>query len=136
MKIDGVYEHYGHKKTRLRYHIILVTKHRKKQLDGIKDNVFESFRSVEQNSDIKIHYMNLDKDLIHLMISFPPNYSLLQAVNRLKQGTLNYLYKYNNDYLRRYYSSKKRKLWSNDFFASTVSTISESKVHDYIKNRG
>lgn len=136
MRIDGVYEHYGHKKTRLRYHIILVTKYRRKCLDGIKDNVFESFRHVEQNSDIKIHYMNLDKDHIHLMISFPPNYSLSQVINRLKQGTLNYLYKYNNDHLRLYYWSKKRKLWSNSFFASTVGMISESKVHDYIKNQG
>lgn len=136
MKIDGVYEHYGHKKTRLRYHIILVTKYRRKCLDGIKDDVFKSFRYVEQNSDIKIHYMNLDKDHIHLMISFPPNYSLSQSINRLKQGTLNYLYKYNNDYLRRYYWSKKRKLWSDSFFASIVGMISESKVHNYIKNQG
>ena len=136
MKIKGVYEHYGHKKTRLRYHIILVTKYRRKCLNDIKDGVFESFKHVEEKSKIKIHYMNLDKDHIHLMISFPPDYSLSQVINRLKQGTLNYLYMHYNDHLRKYYWSNKRKLWSDSFFASTVGMISESKVHDYIKNQG
>ena len=37
--------------------------------------------------------MNLDADHIHLLLSFPPDYSLSQTVNRLKQMTTNYLYR-------------------------------------------
>ena len=80
--------------------------------------------------------MNADKDHIHLLISFPPEYSLSQTINRLKQFTTNYLYRTNNDYLRHFYWSKKKVLWTSSYFCSTVGMISESKVSEYIKNQG
>ena len=84
---------YSHCKKHLRYHIIFVTKYRRKCLDKIRQQVFDAFRYVESKSHIKIHNMNLDKDHIHLLISFPPDYSISQTVNRLKQMTTNYLYR-------------------------------------------
>ena len=136
MKIDGVYEHYGHSKNHLRYHIILVTKYRKRCLDSIKEQVFDAFKECCIHSHIRIHYMNTDKDLIHLLVSFPPEYSLSQTINRLKQFTTNYLYRTNNDYLRCFYYSKKKVLWTSGYFCSTIGMISESKVSEYIKNSG
>ena len=84
---------YSHCKKHLRYHIIFVTKYRRKCLDEIRQQVFSAFRYVESKSHIKIHNMNLDQDHIHLLISFPPDYSISQTVNRLKQMTTNYLYR-------------------------------------------
>ena len=133
--IEGIYEHYGHNKSRLRYHIILITKYRRKCLEQIKELVFDAFRYTEEHSDIKIHYMNIDKDHIHLLISFPPKYSIAQTVNRLKQCTTNYLYHECDNYLKRFYWKKKRILWSNSYFCSTIGMISESKVSEYIKNQ-
>ena len=136
IKLDSIYEHYGHKKTRIRYHIILVTKYRRKCLNNIKEHILESFKYIESNSNITIHQINMDNDHIHLLISFPPQYSILQTINRLKQGTTNYIYKHCNDYIKKYYRSKKKKLWSDSYFISTVGMISENKVIDYIKNQG
>ena len=62
-------------------------------MDEIKQDVFDAFRYVEDKSHIKIYNMNLDADHIHLLLSFPPDYSLSQTVNRLKQMTTNYLYR-------------------------------------------
>ena len=76
-----IYECYGHSKTRLRYHLIFVTKYRRKCLTNIKESVFEAFRLVENNSHIKIHNMNIDGDHIHMIVSFPPEYSLSQTVH-------------------------------------------------------
>ena len=133
--ITGIYECYHHNKTRLRYHIILITKYRRKCLEPIKDTVLEAFRYTENHSHIKIYHMNTDNDHIHLLISFPPQYSISQTINRLKQCTTNYLYSKYNNYLRNFYWRKKRVLWSDSFFCSTIGAISESKVTDYIKNQ-
>ena len=134
--IKGIYECYGHNKTRLRYHIILITKYRRKCLDQIKETVLDAFKETEQRSHMKIHYMNTDKDHIHLLISFPPQYSISQTINRLKQYTTNYLYSKCYDYLKCFYWRKKKMLWSDSYFCSTIGMISESKVYEYIKNQG
>lgn len=134
--IEGIYECYGHNKTRLRYHIILVTKYGRKCLNQIKDYVFDAFKYTEEHSHMKIHYMNTDKDHIHLLISFPPKYSISQTIDRLKQCTTNYLYGKCYDHLKRFYWKKKKTLWSDSYFCSTIGMISESKVSEYIKNQG
>ena len=59
-------------------------------MDEIKQDVFDAFRYVEDKSHIKIYNINLDADHIHLLLSFPPDYSLSQTVNKLKQMTTNY----------------------------------------------
>lgn len=134
--IEGIYECYGHNKTRLRYHIILITKYRRECLEPIKNKVLDAFKYTEEHSDIKIHYINTDKDHIHLLISFPPKYSISQTINRLKQCSTNYLYHECYDYLKHFYWRKKKMLWSDSYFCSTIGMISESKVSEYIKNQG
>lgn len=79
--------------------------------------------------------MNLDRNHIHLLISFPPKYSISQTVNRLKQYTTNYLYRTNYDYLKKFYWSNKKKLWSESYFITTIGNVSENKVLEYIKNQ-
>ena len=99
----------SHCKHHIRYHIIFVTKYRKKCLDEIKQDVFDAFRYVEDKSHIKIYNMNLDANHIHLLLSFPPDYSLSQTVNRLKQMTTNYLYRNERTekWLKQFYWEKK-----------------------------
>ena len=99
----------SHCKHHIRYHIIFVTKYRRKCLDEIKQDVFDAFRYVEDKSHIKIYNMNLDADNIHLLLSFPTDYSLSQTVNRLKQMTTNYLYRNERTekWLKQFYWKKK-----------------------------
>ena len=134
-QIKDIYKHYGHCKTRIRYHIILVTKYRRKCLDPIKDLVFESFRYTEQHSNLKIHRMNIDNDHIHLLVSFPSKYSISQTISRLKQCSTNYIYRSENEYFKKFYWKRKRVLWSESYFCSTVGLISENKVLEYINNQ-
>ena len=129
---------YSHCKKHLRYHIIFVTKYRRKCLNQIKDEVFDAFRYVESKSHIKIHTMNLDTDHIHLIISFPTIYSIEQTVSRLKQMTTNYLYRNERtcSWLKNFYWKKKRLLWTRGYFVSTIGHISEKIVFEYIENQG
>lgn len=131
-----IYECYKHSKTRLRYHLILTTKYRRSCLQQIKNDVLESFNQCALHSDIKIHLINIDRNHIHLLISFPPKYSISQTVNRLKQYTTNYLYKNDYDHLKKFYWTNKKRLWSESYFITTIGNVSENKVLEYIKNQG
>lgn len=128
----------GRCKTHIRYHIIFITKYRRKCLNEIQQDVFDAFKYCAKKSHLKIHNMNIDKDHIHLLVSFPVDYSISQTVKRLKQFTTNYLYSNNKTYswLRNFYKKKKRKLWSNGYFVSTLGQVSEEKVFEHIKNQG
>lgn len=130
------YQIASHAKTSLRYHIIFSTKYRTKCLTQIKDEVFASFRYAEGKSQFKILQMNLDKDHIHLLITWPPVYSIEQVINRLKQLTTNYLWIKCEAHMKKYYWSKKRKLWTHGYFISTIGDVSEKTLKEYIANQG
>ena len=133
--IKDIYEHYGHKETRLRYHVVLITKYRRK-LFHIEGLLNEALKECESKSHLKIHVTGYDKDHIHLLISIPPQYSISQTIKRIKQFTTNYLYNHCEGYLRSYYWRSKRMLWSDSYFCSTVGSISEHAVRNYILNQG
>ena len=109
-------------------------------MDEIKQDVFDAFRYVEDKSHIKIYNMNLDADHIHLLLSFPPDYSLSQTVNRLKQMTTNYLYRNERtkNWLKQFYFIMDTwlLLWTHGYFVSTIGKVSEKIVFNYIENQG
>lgn len=132
---DRKYISYGHAKTRLRYHIIFCTKYRKKCLEPIRDKLLEIFCDAEKASHFRIYNMELDKDHIHFMISFPPAYSIEQTVRRMKQYSTYRIY---NDAagLKQFYWKNKRVLWTHGYFCSTIGEVSEEKLKEYIEKQG
>lgn len=87
MKREQKYDHFSHCKASIRYHIIFSTKYRRDCLQGIRKEVLDAFRRVERASDFKILKMELDRDHIHLLMTWKPDLSISQVVRRLKQMT-------------------------------------------------
>lgn len=129
------YETYSHAKTRLRYHIIFSTKYRNDCLNNIRNEVLNSFDYAQKHSDFKILQKELDKNHIHLLVKFKPSLSIYQVVRRAKQLSNFYLFKYCNQYLKKFYW-KKNKIWTNGYFCSTLGEVSENTIIEYIKNQG
>lgn len=125
----------GHAKTHLRYHIIFSTKYRKRCLNQIHDSVIEAFKKSETNSHYKILTIELDKDHIHLLITFKPFLSISQVVRRLKQLTTRYIWDQNENFLKKFYY-KNKVLWTHGYFCSTVGKVSEATIKKYIENQG
>ena len=125
-----------HSKTLLRYHMIFSTKFRYKFLYQIRDTVFKAFRYTESISVFQILTMELDWDHIHILITFPPKYSITQVVRRLKQTTTYYIYEHELAYLRRWYWGNKKLLWTHGYFCSTIGSVSEDTVRRYRENQG
>lgn len=129
------YRTFSHAKTLLRYHLILSTKYRSKCLNHIRDSVISAFREVEKYSDFKILGIELDKNYIHLLVRFRPNYSITQIVNYIKQRTAYNIWRDNEEYLKKFYWSKKHKLWTEGYLISTISDISEKILKKLLKNK-
>ena len=136
----GAYKKHGwsHVKAHIRYHIIFSTKYRKKCLDKIKDEVISSFMKCASRYDFNIYNINLDRDHVHFLMEIPPSLSIGSCVARMKQISLNDLYsnEATSKWLKKFYWSKKQKLWTHGYFCSTVGLVSETTVWNYINKQG
>lgn len=103
-------------------------------MSGIHDSVLESFRHAEGMSNFSILEMELDKDHIHLLVEFKPRYSIEQVVRRLKQLSTDYLWKKEEQYLKKFYWKQRHILWTHGYFCSTIGEVSESVIRKYIEN--
>lgn len=121
--------------SRIYYHIIFSVKSRKKILGPIEESVYCAFRATE-NDSFKIKTLKCDLDHIHLLIEAVPTVSVGDIIHRMKQYTTWYLYKNHYQYLRQFFWGKKRLIWTNGYFCSTVGDVSKDTVLEYIENQG
>lgn len=129
------YDTYNHAKTYIRYHIIFSTKYRKDILGGLKDDLTIIFNDISSVSNFKIIRMGFDGTHVHLFIKSCPTFSILEIVRRLKQVSTRRIWKKRGDYLKQFYW-KKRHIWTNGYFCSTIGEISSDVVLEYIEKQG
>lgn len=117
------------------YHIVLVTKYRRKIFnEGI-------FAYMETKLDeIREHYplidsktVNHDSDHIHLLISIPPTMAVGSAVRIIKSNTSGSL-KQKFPFIKKVYWGTDG-VWSDGYFVSTVG-INEEVIKRYIEQQG
>ena len=117
------------------YHIVLVTKYRKKVFN---DGIFAYFN--KKLAEVKEHYplirfkvVNHDKDHIHLLMSIPPTITVGTAVGIVKQNTAREL-KRKFPFLKKVYWGTDA-IWSEGYFVSTVGA-DEAVIQAYIEEQG
>src|SRR6056297_2261214 len=125
------YDRRNHSKYLILYHIILVTKYRKRILNLI--NIKSIFRDIERNSNFDIIEMEVDIDHIHFLIKSCPKYSISQIIRRLKQLSTFKVWKTYYTILYNYYW-KRRILWSDGYFICTIGNVSKNTIQKYIKS--
>lgn len=91
-------------------------------------------KEVEKQSDFVILEQESDLDHIHLMIKHAPKYSPSSLVRRLKMLSTSIAWKLHKDILKKYYW-KKKILWSNGFFVTTVGNASIEIIRKYIQEQ-
>ena len=117
------------------YHIVLVTKYRKKIFNN---GIFAYFdqRLVELREHyplINIKKVNHDKDHLHFLVSIPPTIAVGKAVGIIKQNTARFL-KQKFPFLKDVYWGTEA-VWSEGYFVSTVG-IDSKTIQAYIVNQG
>lgn len=117
------------------YHIVLVTKYRKKVFN---DGIFAYFD--KKLAEITEHYplirfkaVNHDKDHIHFPASIPPTMTVGKVIGIIKQNTSREL-KQKFPFLKKVYWGTDA-IWSEGYFASTVG-IDGAVIQIYIEEQG
>lgn len=119
----------------LNYHLILVTKYRKKVFtnDNIVERTKEIMRNIASDFDSDIINQECGEDHIHLMISTKPTTELTKLVNLLK-GT-------SSRYIRKEFESELDgvlygdSLWSDSYYIATAGNVSVDTIYKYIDNQ-
>lgn len=131
------YKTTSHAKHLLQYHIIFVCKYRCDMLenDKIDTLVKQILTDTAKKDRCTIHFIESDKNHIHLMIETVPNINLSQLVNKLKSRTAYHLWRELPQEMHKYYWSNKW-CWTRGYFISTIGNVSGEILREYILNQG
>ena len=127
------YDRRPHSKYLILYHIIFVTRYRRKILNII--DIASIFRQIELVSNFKIVEIGVDVDHVHLLIQSVPDLSISQIIRRMKQVSTKLCWNQYSEILRKFYW-KKRILWSDGTFACTIWNVSLATAREYIQKQG
>lgn len=127
----------SHAKHLLYYHIIFVCKYCCKMLENDRIDTLVKYIIIEtaEKDKCKIHFLESDKDHIHIMIETIPNINLSPLVNKFKSITSYHLWKKLLNEMSKYYWSGKW-CWTRGYFISTIENVSNQIMHEYILNQG
>jgi len=115
----------------LQAHLVFVTKYRRKILTQESLRLIEeSCQSVAKKMDFEVLEFNGETDHIHLLIAYPPKWSISQIVNALKGVSSR---KYGQAKLPKPYG--KAALWSPSYFVSSVGGAPLKVLVAYIQNQ-
>ncbi|MDA1079555.1 MAG: IS200/IS605 family transposase [bacterium] len=123
----------AHTTHRLRYHLVILPKYRKRVLKGkIATRIKQLFFQACQINKWWIDELNVQPDHVHLLIQTKPRESLSQVVQLLKGGS--------SKVIRIEYPELEEYLWGDSFwsdgyFAESVGVVNESVIKNYIKNQ-
>ncbi|MGC1204026.1 MAG: IS200/IS605 family transposase [Flavobacteriaceae bacterium] len=116
-----------------KYHIVWITKYRKKVLSGLVGiRVRELVREVCKSNDVEILRGHVSEDHVHLFVSVPPHLSISKLVQYLKGKSSYKLMQENKQLSKQFWG---RHLWARGYFVATSGNITDEIILEYIKNQ-
>jgi len=114
------------------YHVVWIPRYRFKVLvDGVDKYLSIKLDEVRKwYPDVEIIERNIQPDHVHLVLSFPPKYSVSQVVQIFKTNTSKHLKNKFTFLQERYYG--KGGIWSVGYFVSTVG-LNEDMIRKYVR---
>lgn len=112
-----------------KYHVIWCPKYRFRILKGdIAKSVRTILRQLCEWKKIEILAGNVQADHVHLVISFPPKYSVSDVIGFLKGKSAIKIFDKHVDLKKRYWG---RHFWAKGYCVSTVG-LDEEKIKQYV----
>ena len=116
-----------------KYHIVWITKYRKKVLSGLVGiRVRELLREICKTNDVEIFRGHVSQDHVHLFVSVPPHLSISKLVQYLKGKSSYKLMQENKQLSKQFWG---RHLWARGYFVATSGNITDEVILEYIKNQ-
>ena len=125
----------AHSVYRLQYHVVWVTKYRRRIL---KPFVVDYLRKVlpkllRSMPGVLIESIGFDVDHLHMVMTIPPKYSISEVMGRLKGQSSHHMRK-TFAWLGKVYW-KDNIVWSPGYFVSSVG-IDENIIRNYVEYQG
>ena len=118
----------------LKYHLVLVTKYRRKVINKvILERLREHFSRLLKSWECELLEFNGEADHVHMLISLNPKAQPSKLVNNLKTVTSRLIRKEFNEYVSKFYG--KPIFWSRTYCLLTVGGASLSVLKQYIENQ-
>ena len=118
----------------LRYHLVFVTKYRRRVLDTV---VLPDCEAALKDTAIligaRVLEINGEPDHVHLLVAAPPTISVAQLAHRLKGATSRHLRQEHGQRLRRKLWGDS--LWTDSYFAATAGGATLDVIARYIQNQ-
>ena len=116
-----------------KYHIVWITKYRKKVLTGIvAERVRELLRGICKEHEVEIIKGHISQDHVHMFVSSPPHLAISKLVQYLK-GKSSYKLLQENKQLSKIFWG--RHLWGRGYFVATSGNVTDEVIMEYIKNQ-
>jgi len=118
----------------LYYHLVLVTKYRRKVIDdNISLRLKEIFEKIQDNYNITLQEWNHDKDHVHILFKAHPNSELSKFINAYKSAS--------SRLIKKEYPKVKEQLWKEYFWSRsycllTTGGVSIETIKKYIESQG
>lgn len=127
-------DHNAHSVFLMHYHLVLVTKYRRKVFDDeISDRAREIFEYIGKKYAIKIDEWNHDMDHVHVMFRAEPKSELSKFINAYKSAS--------SRLLKKEYPQIREKLWKGAFWSQsfcliTTGGVTTDVIRKYIESQG
>jgi len=114
--------------------LVFITKYRYKVLAKKHLEYLEKiFKETMEEMGGRLIEFNGEADHVHLLIQYPPKYSISKIVNNLKGRSSRLLRRDMPDIKEKYWG--KARLWSRSYFAGSVGGAPLEIVKQYIQNQ-
>lgn len=116
-----------------KYHIVWITKYRKRVLVGeVGKRARELLREICKSNDVEILRGHVSKDHVHLFVSVPPHLAVWKLVQNMKGKSSYKLLQEDKQISRLFWG---RHLWGRGYFVATSGNITDEIIMDYISNQ-
>ena len=118
----------------LYYHLIMVTKYRRKVInDSISKELMNMFSYIGKNYGIMLEEWNHDIDHVHVMFKSIPSTNISKFINAYKSAS--------SRIIKKKYPKIKEKLWKEDFWSQsycliTTGGVTIETIRKYIEGQG
>jgi putative transposase len=117
-----------------KYHIVWITKYRKKILrDEIGYRLREILRQICSTDKVDILKGAIGPDHVHMMLSIPPHVAVSRIVQHMKGESSRKLQMEYPALQKQFWG---QHLWAIGYFCSTTGTVTDAIVKKYIEEQG
>jgi putative transposase len=116
-----------------KYHVVWITKYRKKVLTGIvAERVRELVRGICKEHEVEILKGHVSKDHVHLFVSLAPDLAISKLVQYLKGKNSYKFLSENRDLSKAFWG---RHLWGRGYLVATSGNVTDEVIIEYIQNQ-